>query len=73
MKINIFFFISNFGIGGAGNAILNFLNQLNRKKYNIHMIYLGKSVYKKYFPNYVKVIQIENSFFFLKLFLVFLK
>ena len=73
MKINIFFFISNFGLGGAGNAILNFLNKLNKKKYNIHMIYLGKSVYKKYFPNYVKVIQIENSFFFFKTFFSFFK
>ena len=39
MKTNIFFFISNFNFGGAGNAIFTFLNNLDRKKFNLHIFF----------------------------------
>ena len=73
MKINIFFFISNFEFGGAGNAILNFLNKLNKKKFNVHIIYLGKSQYLRQISKQVKVIQVNNNFFFLKTLISFFK
>ena len=71
MKINIFFFVSNFGFGGAGNAILNFLKKLDNKKFNIHIIYIGNTVYKKYLPSHVKILNINNNFLFFKTFLSF--
>ena len=49
MKINLFFFISQFNFGGAGNAIFNFLKNLDNKKYNLHMIFIGHSDYEKLF------------------------
>ena len=54
MKINLFFFISRFTFGGAGNAIYTFLKTLDRKKYNLHIFFLGKSEYETILPKYVK-------------------
>ena len=66
MKINIFFFISNFTFGGAGNAVFSFINKLNKKKFNINIIYIGESEYEKYIPRHVKIFKIKNNFFFFK-------
>ena len=73
MKINIFFFISNFNFGGAGNAIYVFLKKLNAKKFNLHLICIGKSEYKKFLPKHVKFYSIDNKFYFFKTFFNFFK
>lgn len=73
MKINIFFFISGFNYGGAGNAIFNFLKNLNKKKFNVHIFFLGKSEYQKHIPRYVKIYNIEDKSFFFKTFFSFFK
>tara|TARA_B100000579_G_scaffold120499_1_gene96964 strand:+ start:648 stop:1754 length:1107 start_codon:yes stop_codon:yes gene_type:complete len=73
IKINIFFFISNFKFGGAGNAVLNFLSNLNKNKFNIHIIYLGNSEYLKEIPNHINILQINNNFLFFKTFFSFFK
>ena len=73
MKINLFFFISNFNFGGAGNAILNFLKNLDNKKYNLHIIFLGRSDYEKLLPKNVKYYKLTNDFYFFKTFFAFFK
>ena len=71
MKINIFFFISDFKFGGAGNAILNFLKNLNKKKFNVYIIFLGETDYANYIPNNVKIIKLQKKFLFLNTFFNF--
>ena len=61
MKINIFFFISKFIYGGAGNAIFNFLKNLDRKKFKVHIIFLNNSDYQSSLPNHVKLIKLKNK------------
>jgi len=71
MKINLFFFISKFNFGGAGNAIFNFLENLDKKKYNLHMIFLDNSDYKKLLPKHVKAYQLNIRSYFFKTFFSF--
>lgn len=71
MKINIFFFISDFNYGGAGNAVLNFLKNLNRKRFNIYIIFLGKSDYENVIPHNIKIIRLKKNFIFFNTFLNF--
>ena len=73
MKINLFFFISNFNFGGAGNAIYVFLKKLSPKKFNLHIICIGKSEYKKLLPKYVKFYSFDNKIPFFKTFFNFFK
>ena len=73
MKINLFFFISNFNYGGAGNAILNFLTNLNHNKYNLHIRFLCHSDYIKLLTKNVKYYQLNNNFYFFKTFFAFFK
>ena len=71
MKINLFFFISQFNFGGAGNAIFNFLENLDKKKYNLHMIFLDNSDYKKLLPKHVKSYQLHTRSYLFKTFFSF--
>lgn len=73
MKINLFFFISNFNFGGAGNAIYVFLKKLSTKKFNLHLICIGKSEYKKFLPKHVKFYSFDNKVYFFKTFFNFFK
>ena len=73
MKTNLFFFISTFKYGGASNAIFNFLNNLDKKKYNLHMIFVGNSDYEKSLPKNVKYYKIKDYFYFFKTFFAFFK
>lgn len=57
MKINLIFFLPNFCLGGAGNSIIKMCNKLNKKKYNIYLISIGKNYYKN-------SIKRKNIFFF---------
>lgn len=71
MKINLFFFISNFNFGGAGNAIFTFLKNLDSKKFDIHIICLGESQYKKILPKNVKLHSLNKHFLFFRTFFNF--
>ena len=71
MKINLFFFISQFNFGGAGNAIFNFLKNLDKRKYNLHMIFIGHSDYEKLLPKHVKFYKLTINAFFFKTFFSF--
>ena len=44
---NIFFFLPNFGIGGAGNSVANICKIIASKNYNITVFSIGKNYYKK--------------------------
>ena len=55
-KINLFIFLPNFKIGGAGNAINLLCKSLNKKKFEIFVISLGKCYYKKSLQKYTKKI-----------------
>ncbi len=62
MKINLIFFISNFSFGGAGNSIVRLCQSLNKNKYSINVICLGKSGYKKnLIKNNINLIEINKS------------
>ena len=63
MKTNLFFFISNF----------NYLKKKKKKKYNLHMIFLGHSDYEKTLPKNVKYYKINNHFYLFKTFFAFFK
>ena len=71
MKINIFFFISRFTFGGAGNAIFTFLNNLDRKKFNLHIFFLGNSEYEKILPKYIKYYKLKINYNIFKTFFCF--
>ena len=73
MKINLFFFISSFSYGGAGNAVFNYLKNLNKKKYDLHIIFLGKSDYENLLPKHVKSYKLHSNFILFKTFLIFFK
>ena len=61
MKINLFFFISDFNFGGASNSIFNFLNNLDSKKFRLFMIFVEKSDYKNLLPKKINVINIKKD------------
>jgi glycosyltransferase involved in cell wall biosynthesis len=44
---NIFFFLPNFSIGGAGNSVTNICKIVASKNYNITVFSIGKNLYKK--------------------------
>lgn len=73
MKDNIFFFISKFNYGGAGNAIFTFLKKFNTKKYNLHIFFIGDSDYENILPKKVFKHKITINTFFLKTFFSFFK
>ena len=61
-KKNLVFFLPNYSPGGAGKSILNICKYLNKKKYNIFIISIGKNYYKKILNVYcAKIIEIEKS------------
>ena len=43
MKIKLFFFVPSLEYGGAGNATINFLKNLNKNKYELNLFYQGKN------------------------------
>ena len=47
MKINLIFFLPTFIFGGAGNSIYRLCSKLDKKKYNIYIISIGKCYFKQ--------------------------
>jgi glycosyltransferase involved in cell wall biosynthesis len=56
IKKNLIFFLPNFSKGGAANSIIRLCENLNKKKYNIYVISLGKNPYKKRVSKFCKKI-----------------
>jgi glycosyltransferase involved in cell wall biosynthesis len=46
IKKNLVFFLPNFSKGGAANSIIKLCEKLDKKKYNIYIISIGKNYYK---------------------------
>ena len=44
--INLIFFLPNFTFGGAGNSVVRLCKSLDKKKYKINIISIGKCSYK---------------------------
>ena len=47
MKINLIFFLPTFNYGGAGNSVYRLCKNLDKNKYKINIISIGKCAYKK--------------------------
>ena len=45
--INLIFFLPKFTYGGAGNSVFRLCKSLDKKKYKISIISIGKCDYKK--------------------------
>ena len=62
-KVNLIFYLPNFSvIGGAGNSITKLCRKVDKNKYNIIIISLGKCFYKNRLKNYVKnFIELKSS------------
>ena len=52
MKINLIFFLPTFIYGGAGNSIYRLCKNLDKRKYKINIISIGKCDYKKQLKNF---------------------
>jgi glycosyltransferase involved in cell wall biosynthesis len=50
-KINLIFYLADFSHGGAGNSIIKLCKNLDKKKYNIYLLSLGKNYYKNELKN----------------------
>jgi len=68
MKIKLFFFIPSLEYGGAGNAIINFLNYLDRNKFDLNLIFQGDNKYRSHIPSYVKVFKLKKNKTFINFF-----
>lgn len=73
MKINLYFFISNFSYGGASNAILNYLINLDYTKFNVCMIFLDNSDLQNDLLKNIKLIKIDTKIKIFKTFFCFFK
>ena len=62
MKINLIFFLSRFGMGGAGNSIFRLCKGLSKKKFNISIICLKSCSFDKEFKKIgIKVYKIKSN------------
>ena len=60
MKKKIFFFLPNFKSGGAGKSIYNLCKYLNKRKYDLFIISLGKNSYKRQLKKYcIKIFELD--------------
>jgi len=62
MKTNLIFFLARFGFGGAGNSVYRLASSLDTKKYEVHIICLGKCAYENNFhKKNIKVHKIKKK------------
>jgi hypothetical protein len=60
--INLIFFLPTFSYGGAGNSIFRLCKSLDKKKYIINIISIGKCDYKSEFNNFgAKVFELKTK------------
>ena len=60
-KKNIILFLPNFGPGGAAASIIRLIKRIDKNKFNIFVISIGKNFYKKNLVLYCKKIIELNS------------
>ena len=60
--INLIFFLPTFSYGGAGNSVFRLCKCLDKKKYKINIISIGKCDYKKEFKKFgTKVYELKTK------------
>ena len=60
--INLIFFLPTFSYGGAGNSVFRLCKSLDKKKYKINIISIGKCDYKKEFKKFgSKVFELKTK------------
>ena len=60
--INLIFFLPTFSYGGAGNSVFRLCKSLDKKKYNVNIISIGKCDYKSEFNNFgIKVYELKTK------------
>ena len=70
MRINLIFFLPTFIYGGAGNSIYRLCKNLDKRKYKINIISIGKCDYKKKLKSFcenVFELNTKKNYFFLKI------
>ncbi|MDA7756118.1 glycosyltransferase [Candidatus Pelagibacter sp.] len=60
-KVRLIFFIPEFVKGGAGNSIFSLVKNLDKKKFLINIICLGKCEYKNQISKYAKIHELKNK------------
>ncbi len=60
-KIKLIFFIPEFVRGGAGNSIFSLVKNLDKKKFHINIICLGKCEYKYQISKYAQIYELKNK------------
>ena len=59
---NIIFFMPQFTIGGAGNSVTRLCSKLDKRKYRIYIISIGRCHYKKQLKNFChKIYELKKS------------
>ena len=61
MKIKIFFFVPNLEFGGAGNASINLLKNLDRGMFDINLFCQGNNKYKNEIPKYINIYKLHKK------------
>ena len=66
---NLIFFLPKFTLNGAGKSTYRLCKNLNKKKYNISLISLGKNSYKSKLKKLVvKFMKLNKKMFFFQCF-----
>ena len=61
-KKNLILFLPNFSAGGAASSIIRIIEKINKKKFNIHVISIGKNYYKSSLKIHCKkIIELKNN------------
>ena len=60
-KIRLIFFIPEFVKGGAGNSIFSLVKNLDKKRFLINIICLGKCEYKYQISKYARIYELKNK------------
>jgi glycosyltransferase involved in cell wall biosynthesis len=68
MKIKIFFFIPSLEFGGAGNASINLLKNLDQQLFDVSLFYQGKNRYRNEIPKYINIYKLHKKKTFLNFF-----
>ena len=70
--INLIFFLPKFSYSGAGSSTFKLCKNLNKKKYKINIISLGKNSYKKDLKKIgCRVYEIKHTRVFRSMFVIF--
>ena len=60
-KIRLIFFIPEFVKGGAGNSIFSLVKNLDKQKFLINIVCLGKCEYRYQISKYARIYELKNK------------